>query len=604
MDVELIAPGQPNVKAGVINVQNNGAIYLFGAEAAQVHSKQIDSPTLRLTPGRPFLLRAVVLASGSVLTPVVSATVGRNGVPAGTVTLTGPAVLTGSYDPTNNATMFSGVVPGSWVMPGMQISINVATAPAMQLTFSPSVGEPTNLHVVLVPIQIGTSVGVPPSSATLQDALARTWPVARENITVETRGAMPVSVSTPVMSDQMRQINLNLHQRQLNERTKVFYGVIPRALLPQSGPRTTGMALSIPDLANQSTWLMSASGYDDPLSFSTLDRFGLSWSEQMRTLLHELGHLHSRRHAPCGSVAGPDPNYPYKDSVPGALLPEGPGRIGPEALYSSTYADSSPGAVAAPNLPASPPPMLGLVGNARLADLMGYCESSWFSSYNYEHVQKFLENRAAAARAAAAKASFTAVPADATDKRDRSYLVLSGLITEEGVTLAPAQVLLDPPVPPHASGPYAMTIRTKAGETINVNFTAPDVGDGDAKSFTVAVPNPGQVQSVEVSRAMRAIPFAKAITRARAQSANVRKAFTVPSAVTWTLDGEHVTVRWNAEAEPFLAVALVYSDGRKELVASELTGGEARVAIGRLPSGGYVELTVGSEFGARTLRAN
>ena len=113
MLVELIVPGQPNIQAGTLHVQNNGAIYLFGAEVAQVHSRQIDSATVRLTPGRPFLLRVPVLASGSILPPAVTATVARNGVPVGTVTLTGPAVLSGTYDPTLNSTMFSAVIPGA-----------------------------------------------------------------------------------------------------------------------------------------------------------------------------------------------------------------------------------------------------------------------------------------------------------------------------------------------------------------------------------------------------------------------------------------------------------------------------------------------------------
>lgn len=592
LEVELIAPNQPNVKAGVVNVQNNGAIYLFGAEAAQVHSRQIANPTLRLTPGRPFLLRAVVLASSSIPAPAVQATIARSGVPVGTLTLNGPALLTGSYLPENNASVFSGVVPGAWVTPGIQVTISVATAPAMQLTFSPAVGAPAKLHVVMIPIQIGTLVGVPPSAIALQDALARTWPVARQDITVETRSPMPVSVTTPVASNQMNQINLSLHQRQLNEPSKVFYGVVPKSALPQSGRFTAGLALSIPDLANRSTWLMSATGYDDPLGFSTLDRFGLPWTEQMQTMLHELGHLHSRRHAPCGDVGGPDPNYPFSD-----------GKHGVEPLYSSTYADGASGSIAAPHLPSNPPTTLGLTPNARLGDLMGYCSSSWFSTYNYDHVQQFLENRTAATQTGAVQARSAAALAGTTKRRAIEYLTLSGLITEAGVALAPAQVLPNPPYPPHAVGPYTMTIRTKAGETINVNFTAADVSHADAKSFAVVVPHPGPVHSVEFSKGLRAVPLVKTSTRAQALSVSASAELTRAS-TTWVLESEHVTVRWNATADPFLAVTLVHADGRRELIASELGGGEVRLATGIRPAGTRVELGLGSEFNARTLIAD
>lgn len=607
LEVELIASGQPNIKAGVVNVQNNGAIYLFGAEAAQVHSRQIDNPTLRLTPGRPFLLRAVVLASSSVPAPAVRATIARSGVPVGTVTLTGPPLLTGSYVPENNATVFSGVVPGAWVAAGMQVAITVATAPTMELTFSPTVGTPAKLHVVLVPIQIGTSVGTPPSAAAVQDALARTWPVARQDIAVETRSPMSVNVTIPVTGDQMQQINLSLHQRQLNEPSKVFYGIVPTSAIPtnQPGGFTAGMALSIPDLVNPSSWLMSASGWDQPEILPNVDRLGLGWASGMQTLLHELGHLHSRRHAPCAagglSVGGPDPNYPYKDTVLGASPPEGPGRIGPEPLYSSTYSDNTPGAIAAPHLPNNPP--AGLTSNARLGDLMGYCKSSWFSTYNYDYVQKFIENRTAAAQATTSQARVAAAQATATGKRLRGYLTLSGLITGKGVMLAPAQILPQPPVPPHSDGPYTMTIRTTIGEIINVNFTASDVSHADAKSFTVVVPDPGPVQSVEVSKSLRAIPLAKASTRTRALSAGAPAPKAAQAFTTWALEDEHVTVRWNTAADPFLAVTLVHPDGRRELIASELATGEVRVPTRTRSAGTKVELTLGSEFGARTLVA-
>ena len=49
MPVELIVTGQPNVQAGSVTVQQNGAVYLFGVQAAQVHSRDITSPSLRLT---------------------------------------------------------------------------------------------------------------------------------------------------------------------------------------------------------------------------------------------------------------------------------------------------------------------------------------------------------------------------------------------------------------------------------------------------------------------------------------------------------------------------------------------------------------------------
>jgi hypothetical protein len=378
----------------------------------------------------------------------------------------------------------------------------------------------------------------------------------------------------------------------MNEPSKVFYGVLPSSALPQTGSVTLGLALAIPDPINPATWLMSATGLDASGTIGVVDRFGQPWTTGMETLLHELGHLHSRRHAPCGGAGGPDPNYPRSD-----------GKHGDEPLYSSTYAGNLPGVIAAARVQANPPFTSGLTPNDRLGDLMGYCNSAWFSTYNYDYVQKFLENRTAAAQATAAQIQMLAQASSAGASSDRRFLVLSGLIGQHGVTLAPAQVLPFAPIAPQAGGPYSMAIRTVAGEVIKIDFAAPDVSHDAAKSFTVVLPDPGPVASVEVSKALRAIPMANASTRARAQSATSASAAKGASSVVWALAGEHLAVRWNAATEPFLAVTLAHQDGRRELIASELTGGEARVQTGSRPAGTRVELSLGSEFGARVVVA-
>ncbi len=69
------------------------------------------------------------------------------------------------------------------------------------------------------------------------------------------------------------------------------------------------------------------------------------------TMAHELGHALGRPHAPCGGAGGPDANYPYAG-----------GEIG-----SWGYDQRS-------GEPLSP---------SGLYDLMGYCDPSWISDYNY-----------------------------------------------------------------------------------------------------------------------------------------------------------------------------------------------------------------------------
>lgn len=67
------------------------------------------------------------------------------------------------------------------------------------------------------------------------------------------------------------------------------------------------------------------------------------------TVAHELGHVHGRKHSPCGGAAGPDRNYPNKDGSLDAIgwdFRDG-------TFYESGY------------------------------DLMGYCNPSWVSAFTW-----------------------------------------------------------------------------------------------------------------------------------------------------------------------------------------------------------------------------
>lgn len=67
--------------------------------------------------------------------------------------------------------------------------------------------------------------------------------------------------------------------------------------------------------------------------------------------VHEIGHNHGRRHAPCGTPAGVDPNYPYANGEIGVVG----WRINSTTLYDNTS----------------------------YADVMSYCDNRWVSDYTY-----------------------------------------------------------------------------------------------------------------------------------------------------------------------------------------------------------------------------
>ena len=135
--------------------------------------------------------------------PTVTATIAKNGVPLGVFNLAGPPSLSTSPDSYDNSTMFSGVVPGSWVSSGMQVTVEVATSPPMQFTFTPAVASPTKFTVVAVPIQVGVTTGLVPPAGALKDALARIYPVANQDIVIEIGSPLSVNVPTPVTGTEL-----------------------------------------------------------------------------------------------------------------------------------------------------------------------------------------------------------------------------------------------------------------------------------------------------------------------------------------------------------------------------------------------------------------
>ncbi|UJR84542.1 Hypothetical protein I5071_66210 [Sandaracinus amylolyticus] len=78
---------------------------------------------------------------------------------------------------------------------------------------------------------------------------------------------------------------------------------------------------------------------------------GLGYSGTQGTFVHEVGHTLGRPHAPCGGVAGPDPSFPYAG-----------GSIGSWGYDILTGELKDP---------------------AQHADILGYCDPTWISDYNY-----------------------------------------------------------------------------------------------------------------------------------------------------------------------------------------------------------------------------
>lgn len=70
----------------------------------------------------------------------------------------------------------------------------------------------------------------------------------------------------------------------------------------------------------------------------------------------------------------------------------------------------------------------------------------------------------------------------------------------------------------------------------------------------------------------------------------------------WTLAEGKLELRWNAAAEPVLALLYTAPDGRKTVLASALTGGSASVDVRGLAPGGAFEGSLASGLKARLVR--
>ena len=161
------------------------------------------------------------------------------------------------------------------------------------------------------------------------------------------------------------------------------------------------------------------------------------------TIAHELGHNFNLLHAPCGSVVGPDPDFPQSD-----------GSIGNWGY------DLLDGTLVSPDTP----------------DLMTYCEPRWISDY---HFTKAAGYRISQGTAQAAASNFNA-----------PSLLLWGGVNEMGdPVLEPAFVVDAVPHTSRLNGPYRITGTATDGRTLfSLSFGMAEIGDGEGGVFAFALP--------------------------------------------------------------------------------------------------------------------
>ncbi|SFY24072.1 hypothetical protein SAMN03097694_5270 [Janthinobacterium lividum] len=562
--VMLSAASRIAVNAGTVSAFTLGSI-----DFAQVLNLNASDAALRLTRGKPAAVRVSVLATqtGQASPAVTLNATAANGSNLGSITMSGPSVLPTSKSDYSFNGNFSAILPSGWVLPGVRVRVTAVGNDGVQVSqeAAPVVASLARIRLVLVPLSTDDGVAQLPDAEVIRAALLRVYPYAAENISITTRAALSMPGSSTADSWWSDTLGKLENQRALEDRGAYYYGFVPK----MSSTRAAGLAyINQRSSGNDFT---SAIGLDARFnSIASVDPFGNQWPEWLTTLVHELGHNHSLQHVACGGPSGAAADYPYAN-----------GDLGPQPLYNSSYAGSIGQLSKA------------VYGSTPMKDVMSYCSGAWFSDYSYVRVQQFLEKRST-------QVTGSNVVAASMSVAENGYLTISGRITPSGVGLRPA-VASSVRIGAAASGSghaYTLRVLTALGQTIDLPFDAVSVADhgGNAMShFRVSFANPGDISDVQVLANGKALAKLERPARRSKVAANDATFDAVQS-------GGKLALVWNAEAEPYAAVLHVAADGRKTVVASDLTGGKASVDVSALPAGGRFEVSLSSSVGARLMK--
>ena len=557
------------LSAGAVAAQN----YTIGTvDVAQVFSRNISNTALKVTPGRPMLVRASVLGlSANLDSPTVRLTgVSGAGAMLGSLTMSGPARLPTSRDDYDLANTFSVVVPDTWVKRGLKLAVSatgadnhVATGP----THVPAIGSNTKIHLYLVPISYNGVIGKPPGSLqSVKDAFLRTYPYGPNDVVVSLRAPLVVTGSGSTADsawwdDALTQLET---ARSAEQPGGVYYGLVHK------DANAGIVGLGYVNDRNTGTGFPSAIGIEADNSVGSInDPFGNLWPAWLATMLHEVGHNHSLEHvAGCDNPDSTDPAYPYSG-----------GALGPMPVYNSLYAGVVPGGL-----------KKAVYGtfNTPMKDVMTYCaDGAWLSDYSYAAAQTFAEARSAI---------YPAPRMLAAERSAGDYLTVSGSISGGTVRLDPADASSQRRYAAAigTNHDYTLRVRTAAGQTFDYAFDAMRVGDGEAglRHFNVSLPNPGEVSGIEVLyKGARLVQSAARNTAAGG----------APSFAAQVSDGK-LNLTWNAGAEPAATVVYVADDGNRMLLAKNLRGGSASVDIKTLPAGGSFEVSLSTSIKARLVK--
>jgi trimeric autotransporter adhesin len=536
-------------------------IELESIALVQNYSQLAGAQYQRLVQGKPAIVRANISSRSSKLaSPRVWLSATINGVPQGqAIAMTGPATVPASVSQAKLEQSFNARLPEQWIKPGL--SLRIEADPELQVssgaskTITPVVGKPSNMDLVVVPLQLdddgrGAAIRAQaPATAAVRQMLSRVFPLADSTINVTIRGAYRVSSiqSTQSMKyiDNTRtgsagwsSVLAELEQLRVQEgNARHYYGLVPD---PDFSGGTAG--LGYVNAKNTSYSSHSAIGLD------------ARHDDDLSTMGHELGHNLSRSHAPCGGVSSYDPNFPYAGGKIGNTLP-----YDPQTNTLLTLDQDNDG------------------------DLMGYCGGHWFSDYNYSKIQDYLEQR-----------NYDQ-PKLAGFSMPMSLMDISGRISAGGASINPVS-LRSGTATEASKGEYELHIVSASGKTIIQPFSPVEVADMPQaeQHFFVSIPKVNSIIAIEVWRKGKQLGSSKLQS-----SAGVGVGTANGAQLQWQESAGKLQIRWNAGQYPHLSV--LYSGKTRQVLATQARGGLLTVDTKSLPAGGQFEISLSDGLNPRLM---
>ena len=502
-------------------------------------SSQTLDNAVPLVAGRAGLIRVFVLANqANTATPAVRVTLLNNGVAVGGYPKVIPAPggsVPRSLDESSLANSWNLVVPGSDLTTpsGSGFSVLAEVDPTLAIPEADRTNNSTltPLSVVVVPtfkttifpvvLSSGTGNITEANKAAWVARLAKMYPVNGVDVQV---GATFTGSSTTLTntSSEWSKLLSDLATKHLADAVsdRYYFG----ALNVSYDSGIAGMGY-VPSSSSSSFSLRTAIGWDKASGYADGGMFP-------EVFAHETGHNMGRQHSPCGSVASPDPTYPYA----GGLI----GVWGYDSVLNTLHSPLTD------------------------KDIMGYCSPNWVSDYVYKGILAFRSGSGGFLKVGAEDAPLV------VSSLRKDSLIVRGIVHEDGrVELLPSFRTLAQPTTQPGSGEYSLRCLDAAGATL---FATPlelvEVGclpNQQERHFLVALPLGTSV--LDAVAGLDILQAGKVATQLRSTGGAASLVGTQPEARR--LDANHVHLVWDASAHP----AVLVRDSDTGEVIAILAGG-------------------------------